>query len=305
MSPSARAQWLIVAAIVAIDAIGLAHYGVELRLDGLARGGGAIVLLAALAAFYTYRRPDDRLVDLAHTAAFLLALFAASGVLSYLAVATDLPRADDAFAAADRALGFDWPAWFAWVHNHPHVWLILRFAYASAIPQVIAIATYLALTGQRDRNREFRWALILSLLVIIPISALLPAAGAWVHYDAMRFADVAQIRDFAAMRAGTLHRLDLSKLEGLINFPSFHAALAIFFVYAVRRRMALLAFAAALNGVMIVAVLTEGGHYLVDAISGAAVAGAAITAAGRIEAALARKPLRAEPRRAPDTPVRT
>ncbi|MGH6976894.1 MAG: phosphatase PAP2 family protein, partial [Stellaceae bacterium] len=103
----------------------------------------------------------------------------------------------------------------------------------------------------------------------------------------------------------TLHRLDLSKLEGLINLPSFHAGLAIFFVYAVRRRMALLAFAGALNGVMIVAVLTEGGHYLVDAISGAAVAGAAIAAAARIEAALARKPLRAEPRLAPDTPVRT
>ncbi len=63
MSPSGWAQWLIVAAIAAIDAIGLAHYCVGLSLNGLARGGGAIALLAALAAFYTYRRPDDRVVD--------------------------------------------------------------------------------------------------------------------------------------------------------------------------------------------------------------------------------------------------
>ncbi|MGH6994174.1 MAG: phosphatase PAP2 family protein [Stellaceae bacterium] len=305
ISANAGAKWLVVGAVAALDTIGLTYCGIRLDFGGLAHGCGAITLLAGIATFYTYRRPDARIADLAHTAALLLAFFAAAGVLSYLVAATDIPLADAKFAAADRALGFDWQAWFAWVHRHPSFWLVLRLVYASAIPQVIAITVYLALSGQPKRNSEFLWAIMLSLLVIIPISALAPAAGAWVQYGAMRFADVAQVHDFFAMRSGMLHALDLPRLEGLINFPSFHTTLAIFFVYAVRRRMALLAFAAALNGVMIVAVLTEGGHYLVDAISGAAVAGAAITAAGRIEAALARKPLRAEPRRAPDTPVRT
>ncbi len=298
-SASGRAKWLVVAAIVAIDTVGLAHCNIRLGFAGLERGGGAIALLAGTAAFYTYRRPDGRIVDLAHTAALLLAFFAAAGVLSYLAAATGLPLADARFAAADRALGFDWPTWLAWVHGRPVLWFVLRLVYASAIPQAIAITIYLASTGQAERNSEFLWTLILSLLIIIPISALLPAAGAWVQYDALRFADVAQIRDFFAMRDGTLHALDLSRLEGLINFPSFHTTLAILFVYVVRRRRVPLAIAAALNAVMILSVLTEGGHYLVDVISGAAVAVGAIYATARLEAALARK----SPPPAKPTPV--
>lgn len=302
-------KWLVVGAIVAIDAVGLAHCGIRLGFAGLERGGSAVAFLGATAAFYTYRRPDRRIVDLAHTAALLLAFFAAAGVLSYLAAATALPPADARFAAADRALGFDWPAWLAWVHGHRVPWFVLRLAYASAIPQVIAITIYLALTDQAERNSEFLWSLILSLLVIIPISALLPAAGAWAQYDAMRFADVAQIRDFFAMRDGTLHTLDLSRLEGLINFPSFHTTLAIVFVYVVRRRTLPLAIAAPLNAAMIVSVLTEGGHYLVDVIAGAAVAVAAIYATARLEAALARestpaaRPMPSERALTPDSSV--
>ncbi len=289
MSRSGQTKWLVVGAIIAIDAVGLAYCGIRLSLAGLEHGGGAIALLAGTAAFYTFRRPDDRVVDLAHTAALLLTLFAAAGISSYLAAATNLPLADAALSAAARALGFDWPAWFAWVHHHRALWLLLQLAYVSAIPQLIAIAIYLALSGQPERNSELVWTLILSLLVIVPISALLPAAGAWVQYDAMRFADTGQIHDFMAMRAGTMHTLDLARLAGLINFPSFHTALAVLFVYAVRHRRAPLAAAALLNTVMIVSVLTEGGHYLVDAIAGAAVAIGAICATASLEAALARK----------------
>jgi len=310
MSRSGRIKWLVVGAIIAIDAVGLAYCGIRLSLAGLEHGSGAIVLLAGTAAFYTFRRPDDRVVDLAHTAALLLTLFAGAGVSSYLAAASDLPLTDAALSAADRTLGFDWLAWFAWVQHHPALWLALRLAYASAIPQMVAIVSYLALSGQAERNSELLWTLILSLLVIVPISALLPAACPWVQYDAMRFADLREIHDFMAMRAGTLHVLDLSRLEGLITFPSFHTTLAVLFVYAVRHRRAPLVAAALFNIVMIVSVTTVGGHYLVDAIAGAAVAVGAICATASLEAALARKsPQAALSRRpaeaivAPDSPI--
>jgi membrane-associated phospholipid phosphatase len=91
------------------------------------------------------------------------------------------------------------------------------------------------------------------------------------------------------MRDGTLHELDLTKLEGLIKFPSFHTTLGVLFAYAMRGRGALFAAAILLNAVMIVSVLTEGGHYLVDVVSGAAIAAAALWATARLEAALARR----------------
>lgn len=299
VSPSARAKWLLIAAIIVLDAIGLAHFRMHLSWVGLERGSGALVLLVGMTGFYTYQRPNDRIADIAHTMALIVAFFAAIAVFSYVATATALPLADAELAAADRALGFDWPIWFAWVEAHPTLWLVLRLAYESAIPQLVGIALYLAFSGQPERNSELLWTMMLSLFVIVPISVLLPAGGAWVHYDAMRFANLAQVRDFLALRNGTLHELDLPRLEGLINFPSFHTVLAVLFAYVLRQRHALFTAATLLNLVMIVSVLSEGGHYLVDVISGIAVAAGAIWATARLEAALGRHPAEA-----PEIPAR-
>jgi membrane-associated phospholipid phosphatase len=288
VSPSARAKWLVIAVIVILDGIGLARFGMHLSWAGLERGSGALVLLVGMAGFYTYRRPNERIADIAHTMALIVAFFAATAISSYLVAATNLPLVDAELAAADRALGFDWPTLLAWVRAHPTVWLVLDVAYRSAIPQLVAIALYLAFTGQPERNSELLWTMMLSLFVIVPVSALLPAGGAWVQYDAMRYANVAQVRDFLALRSGALHELDLPRLEGLINFPSFHTVLGVIFIYVLRRHRILCAAAGLLNAVMIASVLTEGGHYLVDVISGVAVAMGAIWVTARLESALAR-----------------
>jgi membrane-associated phospholipid phosphatase len=289
MSPSTRAKWLVIGTIVAADALGLGSLGIHLNSEGLARVAGAVLFVGALAAFYTYLRPNPRIVDVAHTMALLLAFFAASAVLSYLLTATALPVVDDQLAAADRALGFDWLAWFDWVRARPALALLFEIVYLSAIPQLLAIALTHGFTDRPERNSELLWCLMASIAIIVPVSALLPAAGAWLEYDALRFGNEAQVHDFLAMRAGTMHELDLTRLEGLINLPSFHTTLGVLYAYVLRGRRILFGGATLLNAVMIVSVLTEGGHYLVDVIAGAAVAVVAIWAARRIENALSRR----------------
>jgi hypothetical protein len=286
MSVSAQAKWLVIAAFVALDAIGLARFGIALRWVSLAPLAAAVMLFAGLAGFYTYRRPDARIVDLAHSAAQLMVFFAAAAVCDYVLVATALPLVDQQLAAADRLLGFDWPAWFGFVRQHPLLQRILQLTYASAIPQIAIITVYLALSGQPERTSEFLWTMILSLAIIMPVSVLLPAAGAFAYYDVMALVDAAWVPEFAAARSGQLHALDLAQLQGLINFPSFHTALGVLFAYVLRRRAAPFAVASLLNGVMVIAVPSQGGHYIVDVIAGAAVAGLAIWATARIETAL-------------------
>ncbi|MGH7123533.1 MAG: phosphatase PAP2 family protein [Stellaceae bacterium] len=288
MSPSTRAKWLVVGAIAAADALGLNALGIHLAGEGLTHVAGAALFVGALGAFYTYLRPNPRIVDVAHTMTLLLAFFAATAVLSYLLTATALPLVDHQLAAADRALGFDWMAWLAWVRARPVLALVLQIVYLSAIPQLLAIALAHGFTGRPERNSDFLWSMMASLAIIVPVSALWPAAGAWVEYDALRFGNEAQVHDFLAMRAGTLHELDLTRLQGLINMPSFHTTLGVLYAYALRGRRLLFAGATLFNAVMILSVLTEGGHYLVDVIAGAAVAVAAIWAAHRIESALSR-----------------
>src|SRR5260370_34917421 len=64
-------------------------------------------------------------------------------------------------------------------------------------------------------------------------------------------------------------------LKGVIAFPSFHAALAMLFTYAHRRLPTFLPMAV-FNGLMLLAIPSEGGHYLVDIIGGGAGGGGGI-----------------------------
>lgn len=288
MSLSARARWLVIFLIAVLDGLGLAHFGLRLSLVGFASGAGALLVFGAIAGIYTRWRPDERIVELAHAAAQLIALFAATGTLSYVVTAADLPLANAAVVAADRLLGFDWLGWLGFVQRHPALVFVLQLAYPTALVQMVLIACYLSLGGQLERSRELIWTIMLSLLVIVPLSGLLPVESAWLHYGVEGSFDAGSVADFDRLRAGQLHDLDLRKLQGIISFPSFHTALGVLFTYVVRQRRRVLVPIALLNAVMLLSVPTEGGHYLVDVIAGAAVAVAAIWAAAKIEAMLRR-----------------
>jgi membrane-associated phospholipid phosphatase len=83
--------------------------------------------------------------------------------------------------------------------------------------------------------------------------------------------------------------MNYNQTEGIVTFPSFHATLAIIMTYAVRRYRWALAVFGSLNCLMILAIPTVGGHYLVDLFGGAVVAGLAI-----LLVPLIRRPLRGE-----------
>ena len=90
------------------------------------------------------------------------------------------------------------------------------------------------------------------------------------------------------IRSGQWTVFDLSRAEGIVNFPSFHTTLAILFVYAVRRHGWALAIFVPLNAVMIASTVPVGGHYLVDLPAGAGVAAASIAATRSLQRWLTR-----------------
>lgn len=286
-SREACALWGVIAALAALDAAGLAHYGIRLALPGLLRLAGALSVFAALALVYERWRPDERLAEMAWSAMRLFAFFAAIGILSYLVSISPVPVVDDLLAGADRALGLDWMSWFTIVQRRPALHRLLHLAYISALPQIAIITIYHSLAGRPERNSEFLWTTMISLLIIVPISGLLPAFNASIYYGVAGFRD--HLPDFVALRTGRFGELDLSRLQGLISFPSFHTTLGLLLTYALRGRLALLAVALVVNGMLLAAVPTEGGHYFVDMIAGAAVAVIAIIAAAALQARLARR----------------
>ena len=74
-----------------------------------------------------------------------------------------------------------------------------------------------------------------------------------------------------ALRNGEMTRISLTQVNGLITFPSFHAALAIILIYASRGVKVLFPAFLVLNLLMLAATPTVGGHYFIDIIAGACV----------------------------------
>ena len=135
--------------------------------------------------------------------------------------------------------------------------------------QAVAVLLIGSIARPRDRNSEFFWSFGIGLMLTCAIFTFAPALGKVGHLGDY-------IATLTTIRSGMWAVLDYSRAEGIITFPSFHATLAILFVYAVRRHRWALAVFVPLNALLIAATPTVGGHYLVDLPAGVIVAVASI-----------------------------
>jgi membrane-associated phospholipid phosphatase len=211
----------------------------------------------------------------------MLAFAAVAAPLSYLAASLNLPLRDAAFDAADRVLRFDWPGLLDWMNAHPSLHAVFAAAYLSFAFQASATILALAFTRRLELLRTFMLAFFITALVTIALSALVPAQGVWGHY-ALTAADYPEIvpvtRElhlsvFSGLRDGSFRLLTGAGSEGIITFPSLHAALALIFIVALWPVPVLRWAGVAVNVLMIVATPVDGGHYGIDVLAGLAIAG--------------------------------
>jgi membrane-associated phospholipid phosphatase len=257
----------------------------RLRFSGFWLAALCIALLFGIGLYCRLRLAAPRLAALAQQLAVWFAFCVVLCIGSYLSASLAAPLRDADFARLDAALGFDWLAMFHWVAARPVASTALTAAYASFIPQLVGGISYFALAGEHERGSEFLWALMMSALATVAISAVLPAACACLPLGEARFAIFDYLTDLARLHGGEPAGFELSRIKGIVAFPSYHTIVAILVAYAFRGHGWMFGAALALNGLMLISVLPMGGHYLVDVLGGAAVAGAAIIAVRRRPAA--------------------
>jgi membrane-associated phospholipid phosphatase len=240
-----------------------------------------IVLGAAMAIGRRTARP--RLA--AGATAFLqMTLFTLVGVvLAYALAAQSGALWDDRLAAADRAIGFNWPVVLRLLDGIPAVIWVLGLAYHSLTVQMIVVIVTLSALSKFDKLRTMVCAAILSGFVTILISGLTPAMGNLFdpsHYRHL-WPSVAWLEQglISGLRNGSRHVLDLTMLMGIVSFPSFHATLAAIFIWAFRSIPRLAVPGGAWAIITILATPVFGGHYGVDVIMGLVLAPPAIVAA--------------------------
>lgn len=285
-------NWIFIGAMGAVLGLSLLATDFSIERTGLIIAIGYVGLYGGFAhanARSPVRRDPQVMFVLGGTAQLVL-ITAIMAPLTYVAAAMNFPMQDSALLAIDRALGFDWTAYTRFVDAHAALAGWLNCGYAMIRWPIFAIPVVLAALRQYRRIEEFTFAFGAALVTTTIISALVPAIGVYhqigldpatlKHINAGAYLD--QLRDLPPTRDGALRHLNLMGLGGIVTFPSFHAASAVLYGWALWPLRRLRPLVVLVNGIMLAATPVDGGHYFVDLIAGMTIAIAAIFAAKEI-----------------------
>jgi hypothetical protein len=294
-------NWIVIGAMGATLAASLLFTNFSIELSGLAVSVAYVGTYAGFAhanAASLARRDPQVMFVLGGTAQLVL-ITAVMTPLTYVAASTNLPMQDANLYAIDRAFGLDWAAYVGFVDAHPLLAAWLNYGYTMIRWPIFAIPVVLAAKRDYHRIEEFTFAFGMALAVTTILSALVPAIGVYQqigldpgslkNIDPRAYLD--QLRDLPPTREGLLRHLELLGLGGIVTFPSFHAASAVLYAWALWPLRWFRPLAIAVNGLMLAATPINGGHYFVDIFAGIAIAVAAIAAARCVARFIARRKL--------------
>ena len=278
--------WSLIAAAGALVAIAVPVGGFHPVWESFARPACILALLAPAGWFYRNIRRDQRLAAALTCTAQIVAFSAVGAPLSYVATALSapFPLQDHVFDLADKALGFDWHATLAWMDANSALHPIFRTAYSSLTAQASVAILALAFTGRLVWLRVFMLAFVAATLIGLAIATVVPAYGVWGYYGLTPF-DHPHIDPVVrnlpvpiidGLRDGSHRALLAIGAEGIVTFPSLHAAFAVILTVAFWPVPVLRWIGVALNAAMLASTPVDGAHYLVDIVAGFAVAAIAI-----------------------------
>jgi len=294
----ARLTWLFVGAMGASLAAGMLALGFTIDTLDFSCVLGVAALYAGFGWFHVVRKvtPDPKMTFMLTAIGQLVFIVAFMGPLTYVAGALNMPLQDKLFLGIDRTLGLDPKTILDFVNARPELARWLEAGYGLIRAPLLAIPIILGMTARLQRLQVFVLAFAVALILTLVTSALVPAIGTYyglgIDASAMTNLDsgiyAKQLRDIPALRDGSLRDLELFKLAGIVAFPSFHAASAVLFAWALWPVRGFGPFALALNAVMLLATPVVGAHYVIDVVGGIAVAWASIVVAARIAEGLQR-----------------
>lgn len=241
----------------------------------------AVSGLLALSATYGMVRKDRRIAEAAYYAALWVSITAILGPLTYISAALKFPLYDEELLAFDWMLGFDWLSYYGFFAQHALVNLVFLVAYHSLLPQIVFSLIFLSNNCEGDRNEEFFWAALISLVITVIASGIFPAAGTFYHFN-IHLDQAVHLHDFFELRNASASEFELGEMKGIVTFPSFHTSAALLLIY-VYRRTRLFPFAFMLNIMMLLSTPVFGGHYLTDMLGGGIVALLAVFLGNRIK----------------------
>jgi membrane-associated phospholipid phosphatase len=211
-------------------------------------------------------------------------------ISSYLAISLNAPLTDATLITIDQRMGFDGVELIRLIDTIPLLSWALMHAYASFSLQLILLPMLLILFRQPARAIALVLAYAVVGYVASFVSVWFPALGAHVVYaidpDSLTsinpYFGHAFLDQFHAVREQSEFMFSLTTAEGILTFPSVHAAVALICCVSAFSIPWLRYPFLALNALMAFSTLTHGGHYLVDVFAGFALGALALYCVGAV-----------------------
>ena len=278
--------WLCLLLLIAVDII-WANYA-QISISTWALVFAILGIFGIVWSTYGVTGRSTRLADMAQYAAAWIVFCLAGSVFSYCTATLGYPLWDSEFVRWDAMLGFHWKNWWDTLTIHPLLVLGLGYCYSSLPVQIFIAIFYFSHFNYADRNRELLWIAIISGVLVSLMSGAFPARGAFEYFGVPQFAQ--HLAVLTTLREPAAHTFVISEMQGIITFPSYHTVMAIYFTYAFRGCGRIFYVILGLNILMLLSVVTHGGHYLVDVLAGVVVALLVITGVRTISEGRSREP---------------
>ncbi len=196
-------------------------------------------------------------------------------ILIYLRFPIADPLIDTQLAQMDAWLGFSWEGFVTWLAQYPAFGSFLAPVYLSSLPQLFILIGVLALMGHATRLNRALITGIFSLCFTVAFWWIWPSVGPSAYIT---------IPSETAEAIGLFHGPELGAklarlvsegtplihpgdIMGTIAFPSYHTVMMLVVIWYLRG-IWLFWPALAFNALMVPAILSHGGHYLIDALGG-------------------------------------
>jgi len=261
----------------------LLYTGMRLEWQELASARTAMVVLMwgmwLLHVLTPGRHPREWVVAETFLVIALLITFSNIGSpLQYAIIAFRAPLADAWLAEADALLGVNVPMLVSWTAAQPWLASVLVVIYGSLLPQFVLPPLVLG-CWYRDRKAlwEYAWNFQFCLIAALVGLALFPAACAFTYYGFDSLLNQTRFTtQFHAVRSGVMSVVPLNDMEGMITFPSFHAAGGLLVTWSFRRYPIWTVALGLINLVLITSTVLTGAHYMVDVIAALGVFGCSL-----------------------------
>lgn len=237
------------------------------------------LLLVGIQIVYTVLRPIPMFAAVTGGIAVTSWSLMMVGVTALAGLGLQAPLIDEPLIRADTSLGLDAAMFTDWVARNPAFASLLMGFYISSIPLIFATVLFLALTGRHERMWAFCLSITGAAMVCALVGSVIPAIGSFTALNIPLStrellpagAGTYYLAAFEAYRSGSLHVIDVTRLDGVVIFPSFHVIMALATGYAYRGIRLISPIAYVANAIVILATVPMGGHYFIDLLAGAVV----------------------------------